>query len=90
MECKLEFYQFLYSSRLYKRDERAVFLYVQENSDDFQMFFPSEQCRQIFFRLVLELTANQKGTVMDLEAEFSSGPIQVCVAAPCDQAFALS
>ncbi|KAK8726782.1 hypothetical protein OTU49_010052, partial [Cherax quadricarinatus] len=25
---------------LYKRDERAVFLYVQENSDDFQMFFP--------------------------------------------------
>ncbi|XP_042878655.1 mitogen-activated protein kinase kinase kinase 15-like isoform X1 [Penaeus japonicus] len=64
------------SITLYKRDERAVFLYVQENSDDFQMFFPSEQCRQIFFRLVLELTANQKGTVMDLEAEFSSGPIQ--------------
>ncbi|XP_069957701.1 mitogen-activated protein kinase kinase kinase 15 isoform X2 [Cherax quadricarinatus] len=61
---------------LYKRDERAVFLYVQENSDDFQMFFPSEQCRLIFFRLVQELTVNQKGTVMDLEAEISSGPIQ--------------
>ena len=64
------------SHRLYKRDERAVFLYVQENSDDFQMFFPSEQCRLTFFRLVQELTANQKGTVMDLEAEIS-GPIQV-------------
>nr|XP_045590226.1 mitogen-activated protein kinase kinase kinase 15-like isoform X3 [Procambarus clarkii] len=62
---------------LYKRDERAVFLYVQENSDDFQMFFPSEQCRLIFFRLVQELTVNQKGTVMDLEAEISSGPIQM-------------
>ncbi|XP_076042610.1 apoptotic signal-regulating kinase 1 isoform X3 [Oratosquilla oratoria] len=64
------------SVTLYKRDERAVFLYVQENSDDFQMFFPSEHCRSIFFSLVLELTADQKGTVMDLEAEFSSGPIQ--------------
>ncbi|XP_068222744.1 mitogen-activated protein kinase kinase kinase 15 isoform X2 [Palaemon carinicauda] len=61
---------------LYKRDERAVFLYVQENSDDFQMFFPSEQCRLIFYRLVQELIANQKGTVMDLEAEISAGPIQ--------------
>lgn len=64
------------SITLYKRDERAIFLYVQENSDDFQMFFPSEQCRLIFFRLVQELTVNQKGTVMDLEAEISSGPIQ--------------
>ncbi|KAK8378621.1 hypothetical protein O3P69_009370 [Scylla paramamosain] len=63
------------SITLYKRDERAVFLYVQENSDDFQMFFPSEQCRLTFFRLVQELTADQKGTVMDLEAEIS-GPIQ--------------
>lgn len=65
------------SFRLYKRDERAVFLYVQENSDDFQMFFPSEQCRITFFKLVQELTVDQKGTVMDLEAEISSGPIQV-------------
>lgn len=64
------------SITLYKRDERAVFLYVQENSDDFQMFFPSEQCRLTFFRLVQELTVDQKGTVMDLEAEISSGPIQ--------------
>lgn len=50
---------------------------MQENSDDFQMFFPSEQCRLTFFRLVQELTADQKGTVMDLEAEILSGPIQV-------------
>ncbi|KAK4320966.1 hypothetical protein Pmani_008220 [Petrolisthes manimaculis] len=64
------------SITLYKRDERAVFLYVQENSDDFQMFFPSEQCRLTFFKLVQELTIDQKGTVLDLEAEISSGPIQ--------------
>ena len=54
-----------------------MFLYVQENSDDFQMFFPSEQCRLTFFRLVQELTVDQKGTVMDLEVEILSGPIQV-------------
>lgn len=64
--------------RLYKRDERAVFLYVQENSDDFQMFFPSKQCRSVFHRLVQELTADQKGGLMDLESDLSaSGPIQV-------------
>jgi len=27
---------------LYKRDARAIFLYVQQNSDDFHIFFPSE------------------------------------------------
>ena len=32
---------------LYKRDARAVFLYVTENSDDFHMFFSSEMQRQL-------------------------------------------
>mgnify|MGYP001796744890 CR=1 FL=1 len=27
---------------LYKRDARAIFLYVQQNCDDFHIFFPSE------------------------------------------------
>ena len=26
----------------FKRDSRAVFLYVHENADDFNLFFPSE------------------------------------------------
>ena len=41
------------------------------------MFFPTEQCRQLFYKQVQDLTVNQKMTVMDLESEFSSGPIQV-------------
>ncbi|WAR08377.1 M3K15-like protein [Mya arenaria] len=32
---------------LYKRDVRAVFLYVTENADDFHIFFSSETQRQL-------------------------------------------
>lgn len=34
----------------YKRDVRAVFLYVYENGDDFQLFFPSEGLKQRYFQ----------------------------------------
>uniref|UniRef100_A0A6G1SA56 Mitogen-activated protein kinase kinase kinase 15 n=1 Tax=Aceria tosichella TaxID=561515 RepID=A0A6G1SA56_9ACAR len=44
---------------LYKRDERCVFLYVHDNSDDFQIFFPSEAIRARFRALVLSITGDQ-------------------------------
>ncbi|ESO93282.1 hypothetical protein LOTGIDRAFT_189920 [Lottia gigantea] len=43
---------------MYKRDVRAVFLYVQENSDDFHIFFPSCVQKMKFYGLVSELTQN--------------------------------
>ncbi|XP_068632371.1 mitogen-activated protein kinase kinase kinase 15 isoform X2 [Battus philenor] len=45
---------------LYKRDERCLFLYVSENSDDFQIFLPSQAYRQYFHDLLAELTADHE------------------------------
>ncbi|KAG7306066.1 hypothetical protein JYU34_008647 [Plutella xylostella] len=54
------------SYSLYKRDERCLFLYVSENSDDFQMFLPSHECRQRLHDLLGELTADHE-KVTDLD-----------------------
>ncbi|XP_038215029.1 mitogen-activated protein kinase kinase kinase 15 isoform X2 [Zerene cesonia] len=45
---------------LYKRDDRCLFLYVSENSDDFQIFLPSQMFRQRLYDLLGELTADHE------------------------------
>ncbi|XP_037519076.1 mitogen-activated protein kinase kinase kinase 15 isoform X4 [Rhipicephalus sanguineus] len=60
----------------YKRDERCLFLYVHHNSDDFQMFFPTVPLKNRFYDLVLALTENQEGVVMDIDLDDGSGCIQ--------------
>ncbi|XP_024085213.1 mitogen-activated protein kinase kinase kinase 15 isoform X2 [Cimex lectularius] len=64
------------SLSLYKRDERSLFLYVHQNSDDFQIYFSSPMQRQRFYELVLDMTADQEGIVMDLDADISSEQIK--------------
>lgn len=55
------------SVSMYRRDERCLFLYVNQNSDDFQMYLPSVKCRQRLYELVLEVTRDQEGMVTDLD-----------------------
>ncbi|XP_063704413.1 mitogen-activated protein kinase kinase kinase 15 isoform X2 [Culicoides brevitarsis] len=80
-ECK-KVHDFLFianqikSVSLYKRDERCAYLYVQQNSDDFQIYFPSVQCRQRFYDLILLMTAGQGAGFIDLSAESEQSEIK--------------
>lgn len=61
---------------LYKRDERCLFLYVSENSDDFQIFLPSQACRERFHDLLGELTANHE-SINDLDTSAMQDQLKV-------------
>lgn len=65
------------SFSLYKRDDRCVFFYVHENSDDFHMYFPNSHYREHFYNLVLKLTADQNNRFTDLDAALSEEQIRV-------------
>ncbi|XP_050665103.1 mitogen-activated protein kinase kinase kinase 15 isoform X2 [Leptidea sinapis] len=64
-ECR-QVHRWLFTSEmirtysLYKRDERCLFLYVSENSDDFQIFLPSQIFRQRLYDMLGELTADHE------------------------------
>lgn len=57
------------SVSLYKRDEQCAYLYVHQNSDDFQIYFPSVHTRQKFYDLILEMTADQGTGFVDLSVD---------------------
>ncbi|KAL7046661.1 hypothetical protein ACKWTF_002681 [Chironomus riparius] len=63
------------SVSLYKRDERCLYLYVYQNSDDFQIFFPSVICRQSFYDYILEMTKEGESFVR-LDEEFPTEEIK--------------
>lgn len=72
---KIHEWQF-YSSSIksishYRRNARAIFLYVHDNSDDFQMFFPSEHHKQRFYDMVVEMikTSENPDVVLDIECD---------------------
>jgi mitogen-activated protein kinase kinase kinase 5 len=64
------------SVSLYKRDERCAYLYVHQNSDDFQIYFPSVNCRQKFYDSILEMTADQGSGFVDLSMQSANDEIK--------------
>lgn len=51
---------------------------MHKNSDDFQIFFPSEEMRQRFYDLLLEMTADQDGMITtEFNTDYSTGVVKV-------------
>ncbi|XP_033099231.1 mitogen-activated protein kinase kinase kinase 15-like [Anneissia japonica] len=64
---------------LYKRDERCLFIYVQHNSDDFQLFFSSANQRQRFhdeiMKLIEEHIEDKNNLLTERDSDLNSEPI---------------
>ncbi|XP_008053937.1 mitogen-activated protein kinase kinase kinase 15, partial [Carlito syrichta] len=61
---------------LSKFDERCCFLYVHDNSDDFQIYFSTEdQCGR-FCSLVKEMITNSVGSTVELEGEIDGDTLE--------------
>ncbi|XP_060231073.1 mitogen-activated protein kinase kinase kinase 15 [Meriones unguiculatus] len=61
---------------LSKFDERCCFLYVHDNSDDFQIYFSTEdQCNR-FCSLVKEMLNNGVGSTVELEGETDGDTVE--------------
>ncbi|XP_045850849.1 mitogen-activated protein kinase kinase kinase 15 isoform X2 [Meles meles] len=52
-----------------KFDERCCFLYVHDNSDDFQIYFSTEDQCSRFCSLVKEMISNSAGSTVELEGD---------------------
>nr|XP_014345565.1 PREDICTED: mitogen-activated protein kinase kinase kinase 15 [Latimeria chalumnae] len=52
-----------------KFDERCCFLYVHDNSDDFQIYFSTEDQCSRFCRMVKEIITDAVGSAVELEGE---------------------
>nr|XP_054753883.1 mitogen-activated protein kinase kinase kinase 15-like [Lytechinus pictus] len=65
------------NSSTYKRDDRCLFLYVQQNADDFQLFYPSSSQRQRFHNLIMDMLGSSAVIGGEVDSDLNDEPIQV-------------
>lgn len=68
------FFQFYSISKF---DERCCFLYVLDNSDDFQIYFSTEDQCSRFCSLVKEMISNAARSTMELEGDTDGDTLEV-------------
>ncbi|NWS68834.1 M3K15 kinase, partial [Crotophaga sulcirostris] len=59
-----------------KFDERCCFLYVHDNSDDFQIYFSTENQCSRFCGLVKEILSDAVGSTLELEGEIDGDTLE--------------